>query len=159
MSTRSDDAIEPRLEALAETVVAEAGLELVELDVRGKTGSRVVRVIVDSDDGVSLDTCAQISRELSEALDADDFIPGRYTLEVTSPGVDRPLRSARDFTRNIGRDVRIWRTREAIDAGAKGEADGALLGVEGDVLTLEVDGDTHHVPLAEIDRGKVLLPW
>jgi len=158
-SSRADAEIGPRMRALAQPLVSRAGLDLIDLEIRGGTGSRVVRVVVDADAGVDLDTCADVSRALSEALDAEEFIPGTYVLEVTSPGVDRPLRTHRDFARNIGRNVRIWRTPAAIEAGGKGEADGELLEVTDHVIRLEIAGDEQVVPWDQIDRGKVLLPW
>jgi ribosome maturation factor RimP len=158
-TSRADTELDQRTRALVEPLVAQAGLELVELDIRGRTGSRIVRVIVDAEPGVDLDTCAQVSRTLSGAFDDDDVIPGRYTLEVTSPGVDRPLRTARDFERNVGRSVRIWRTAAAIEAGAKGETDGELVEVAGDTITLDLGDDRQVVPLDQVERGKVLLPW
>lgn len=155
----SNDDIATRITALAEPVVADHGVELVEVEVRGARGSRVVRVVADADDGLDLELIADLSRELGDRLDADDLVDGRYTLEVSSPGVDRPLRTPTSFRRNIGREVRVVRGREAIDRGEKGELTGTLDAVDDEGLMLTVDGDTVHVPHADVDHGKVVLPW
>lgn len=155
----TNDEIATRVEALAEAVVADHGVELVEVEVRGARGSRVVRVVADADEGLDLDLIAELSRVLGDRLDEDDLVDGRYTLEVSSPGVDRPLRSPTGFRRNLGRDVRVVRTREAIDRGEKGELTGTLDAVDDTALTLSVDGETVTVPHEDVDHGKVVLPW
>lgn len=155
----SNDEIATRIRALAEPVVADHGVELVEVEVRGARGSRVVRVVADADEGLDLDLIADLSRELGDQLDEDDLVDGRYTLEVSSPGVDRPLRTPANFRRNVGRDVRVVRNRDAIDRGEKGELTGTLDAVDDDALTLTVGSDTVTVPHADVDHGKVVLPW
>lgn len=97
------------------TLIAEACAsvlaELVELDQFQAGKRKVFRIYIDKPEGVSIKDCTQVSRYLSEALDAKpDLIEGAYTLEVSSPGVDRPLKSVRDFERNIGRTLRITQT-------------------------------------------------
>ena len=148
-----DAALTDRLAAVAEPIVVEAGAELVEVDVRGEGGRRLVRVTVDTEAGVDVDTCATLSSRLGPLFEA--AIDGRFTLEVTSPGVRRPLRTPRDFRRNIGRTVRVRRideTREIV---------GIVRAVEDDAVTLEVDGDGDdvRVGLATIDDARVVLPW
>lgn len=149
-----------RVTAIAGPVVAAVDVDLVEVEVRGARGSRVVRVIADADGGLDLDLIAELSRDIGDLLDEEDLVDGRYTLEVSSPGVDRPLRTLRQFRRNVGRDVRLVRTREAIDRGEKGEVTGRLTAADDDGLVLDVDGAGELlVPLADVDHGKVVLPW
>jgi ribosome maturation factor RimP len=149
-----------RVTALAGPVVAAAHADLVEVEVRGSRGSRVVRVIADADDGLDLDLIAEFSRDIGDLLEEEDVVDGRYTLEVSSPGVDRPLRTLRQFRRNVGRDVRVVRTREAIDRGEKGEVTGQLTAAAEDGLVLDVERTGELlVPLADVDHGKVVLPW
>ena len=155
----TNDEITTRVRALAAPVVADHGVELVEVEVRGAHGSRVVRIVGDAEDGLDLDLIADLSREIGDLLDEDDLVGGRYTLEVSSPGVDRPLRTPTNFRRNIGRDVRVMRNREAIDRGEKGELTGTLEAVDDRALTLTVGKDTVTVPHADVDHGKVVLPW
>jgi len=97
------ESVGPRIER----IVAFAGLELVQLEARRESGGTVLRLYIDREGGVTLDDCAKISRQVSAELDADDPIPGRYTLEVSSPGLDRPLSKDRDFERFSGNTVRI----------------------------------------------------
>ena len=105
--SRSGPAATERLTGWFTPVVAEAGYDLEDLDVRAVGSRSVVRVVVDRDSGVSLDDVAEVSRALSDVLDAEDDDPGRspYVLEVTSPGVDRPLTLPRHWQRNVGRLV------------------------------------------------------
>lgn len=149
-----------RISALASPHADELGVELVDVEVKGQRGSRVVRLVADADDGLDLDLIAELSRRVGDLLDADDVIPGQYTLEVSSPGVDRPLRSPRQFQRNVGRDVRVVRTRDAIDRGEKGEVTGRLAEADDEQLVLAIDkGRRLVVPLADVDHGRIVLPW
>lgn len=139
------------MRSLAEAACARHGVECLDAVVkRGRTA--VVRITVDREDGVDLDACAAVSQSLSRLLDADDPISGHYTLEVTTPGADRPLRASRDFARNRGRQVRV-RT-------ADGEITGVVVRAEPEaaVLTLE-DGSEANIPLASILDARVVLPW
>lgn len=149
----SNDALAARLADVAAPIVAAEGVELVDVEVKGHPGSRVVRLFVDADDGVDIELCARISRAVGEALDDDDVIAGRYTLQVSSPGIDRPLRGERDFRRNVGRQVRV------VAAAAAEEIVGDVVAVGDGTLTLEVDGEPVELPLDDVDHGKVLLPW
>jgi ribosome maturation factor RimP len=139
-----------RVRSLAESVLARHDAELVELAVlRGRT--QLVRIVADRAGGIDLDTCALVSQQLSRMLDADDPITGRYTLEVTSPGLDRPLRTPADFRRALGRRVRI------VLAAAQHE--GTLEEVGEDRVRVATNEGPVDVPLAEIAKAKVVLPW
>lgn len=142
--------LEERVRSLAEVVLARNGAELVDLAVkRGRT--QLVRLVADREGGIDLDTCARVSNELSRMLDADDPIAGRYTLEVTSPGLDRPLRTAADFRRVVGRKVRI--------VLAKGQHEGTLEEVGEDRVRIVTTAGSEEIRLAEIANAKELLPW
>lgn len=147
-----NEALVARISALVEPLLADAAAELVEVEVRGSRGRRLVRITVDREGGIDVDTLASLSVDIGAALDDADLVDGRYTLEVSSPGADRPLRDLRDFRRNVGRQVEVIR-----HAGAP--VTGLLRAVDADRLTLEVDGATLEVPLAEVVRGQVVLPW
>ena len=125
------------LHDLATGVARAEGLELVELTVRGGGGRRLLRVDIDrcGPRGVDLADCQRISNALGAALDENDLISGRYTLEVSSPGIDRPIRTADDIRRNTGRMIRVS-TTEPDDAGRR-EFRGILVGGDRDVLRLE----------------------
>lgn len=161
----SDDRLTSAVRALAAPLVAGAGATLEDVRVHGPRDGRTVQLTIDHDDGVGIDLVAAITRDVSGALDDEDVVPGSYTLEVTSPGVDRPLRSVRDFTRNVGRDVRLQLTPDRPDK-LPGEVTGRIADVEGDVaagedvtVVLNIKGRPKRVALAHIDHGKVVLPW
>ncbi len=137
------------------SLIAEAceavGVELVELDMF-KAGKReILRVYIDKANGVDVEDCAAVSRHLSDAMDNDEsLMDGAYTLEVSSPGIDRPLKSSRDFERNLNRLLRIVR-----ESGKP--LSGTLVAFDEQNLTLSVKGVTEQVlvPRSEILSAKV----
>jgi ribosome maturation factor RimP len=96
-----------RIREIAVRILEFAGMELVHLEMKREPGGLLVRLFIDKSGGVSLDDCARISRQLSGQLDLEDPIPGHYTLEVSSPGLDRPLYDDRDYVRFAGKQVRL----------------------------------------------------
>lgn len=156
-ATDGTDGLITRVLAMAAPFTDAAGAELLDVEVKGHPGRRIVRLIVDADGGVDVETCARLSREVGAALDAEDVVPGSYTLEVTSPGVNRPMRARRDFVRNVGRPVRIF-TRRA-EQRPQREIRGVLVQVDEDAVTLDVDGEPTRLALADVDYGRVQLPW
>jgi len=96
-----------RIEELAETLLKAEGLELIDLEFRKEGRGWVLRLFMDKPGGVTLDDCADISRQLGDQLEVEDLIPHAYTLEVSSPGLDRPLKKERDFLRSIGKTVQF----------------------------------------------------
>ncbi|MBC9711742.1 ribosome maturation factor RimP [Streptomyces sp. TRM66268-LWL] len=123
-----------RLRGLLEPLVGAKDLDLEEITVTPAGKRRVLRVVVDSDEGVQLDTCAELSREISEKLDETDAMGnGEYVLEVTSPGADRPLTEHRHYVRATGRLVKFQLTEG-------GELIARILGVDEEGLDLEVPG-------------------
>ncbi|MFA9431274.1 ribosome maturation factor RimP [Egicoccus sp. AB-alg2] len=151
---RTDDRQLPEaIRALASPLAEELDVELVDVEVKGQGTRRLVRLVADADGGLDVDVIATLSRRVGTALDERDLIPSSYTLEVTSPGVDRPLRRPRDFARNVGREVRVVRTE------GLGELTGTVVVADESSVTLDVDGDEVVVALADVDHGKVVLPW
>lgn len=149
-----------RIAELAAPVAEAEGVELVEVEVKGHRNSRLVRLVADAEGGLDVDRIASVSRAVGDLLEERDVVAGSYTLEVTSPGADRPLRSARDFRRNIGRDVRVLRSPQAAQApGVEGEVTGMLVAADDGAVTVEVAGAEQRIALADIDHGKVVLPW
>jgi ribosome maturation factor RimP len=151
MSTTPSD----RLRALLEPPATASGLDLEEVEVTPAGKRRVLRVVVDSDSGVSLDAVAAFSRRISETLDESDAMGGApYTLEVTSPGTDRPLTGPRQFRRNIGRLI-------AFTLVGGGELTARLLSLDENGMDLEVPGVKGRKPtarrleLAEVAKARV----
>ena len=126
--------IAERVRAIAETAVGGAGIELVHVEVAGTNRDLVLRVFIDKDGGVTLDDCSQVSQGVEAVLDAEDTIPVRYVLEVSSPGIERQLYSLADFEKFTGRLAKV-KTREAFD-GQKTFV-GTITGVEGGKIRLD----------------------
>jgi ribosome maturation factor RimP len=141
-------------------VAADRGLEIFDVQFRREAPGMVLRIQIDrpgpaatADDSVSVDDCAHVSRELSAILDVEDVVPSAYTLEVSSPGLDRPLRRLDDYRRFAGRLAKLV-MREKVDG--QGFFRGKLAGVDGtDVLIEADDGKTHRVPLGAITRANL----
>ena len=137
-----------RVRALVEPPLGRSGLELVDVEHHGP----VLRITVDRPDGVDLDTISTASRLVSEELDRHDVVPGRYVLEVSSPGVERPLRTPAQFQRFVGSTVAV-RTRP----GAEGErrVEGVL--ESADDAGIVVAG--RHLAHADIERARTVFEW
>jgi ribosome maturation factor RimP len=138
---------------LAERAASTHGVEVLELKLRGQGRGRVLSVILDADGPVEADVIERVSKDLSRALDQADPLQGSYTLEVTTPGLERPLQSARDFRRQRGHEVSIVR------GGVASSVQGVVLDADDQAVTLDVDGSQVQVPLSDVVRGTVVLPW
>ena len=158
MAQERDAQLDARIHAIAAPIIEERHLDLEEVEVRGHRGSRKVRLVVHADEGLDIDVIARISREVGTALDEQDVVAGSYTLEVTSPGADRPLRTPRDFARNLGREVRVTLRPEVAHDEAT-EAVGTVDEVDDEHIQLKVDQAVVTIPLRDVDHGKVVLPW
>jgi ribosome maturation factor RimP len=141
-----------RLIALIEPVLARAGYELVELEYTSGRAHAVVRLYIDREVGVALDDCERVSREVSSLLDVEDPIPSAYTLEVSSPGFDRVLRTRAHFGRFVG--SRVFVELREPRAGRR-RYTGKLLTVDESGIALEVDQE--HVAVAFTEIGKARL--
>ncbi len=127
------------LEKLITPIVSDFSLELVDLELKGEGRRQVLRVFIDKPGGVTLDDCAEVSREISALFEVEDPIEGAYVLEVSSPGLDRPLKKLRDFERAVGKLVKL-RTHELLDPDGRGHQRktfvGEVLGVDGTQVKL-----------------------
>lgn len=141
--------------AAAQPLADGAGLDLVDVQVKGSGPRTLVRVVVDRKGGVDLALCQRLSRDLSARLDASDPIAGRYSLEVTSPGVDWPLRTQRDFDRIEGRAVRVRRRSDDQEQ----ELTGTVHAAEADGVLIDSGGKQERVSYDEIISAKQTLPW
>jgi len=150
-------ALPSHVQELAERVASRHAVEVLELELRGRGRAQVLTVVLDADQPVEADVVERVSQELSRALDQADPLPGSYTLEVSTPGLGRPLLSGRDFRRQRGHEVRIVRGAPA--AGATSSLQGVVLAADDQAVTLEVAGSEVRVPLSDVVRGKVVLPW
>lgn len=131
--------IETTVEEIVEKITEPLGFEIVDVEYVKEAGEYYLRVYLDKEGGISLDDCEQVSRKLSEQLDKDDPISENYFLEVSSPGLDRPLKKEKDFIRYQGRDVEI-KLYKAID-GVK-QFEGELVGLTEDKnIKIIIDGN------------------
>lgn len=147
------EGLEDKIRALATPVVEGLGMELVDVVYTTEHGARVLRVFIDKPGGVTVDDCSDVSHELSTILDVEDPIPQRYMLEVSSPGLDRPLIKEKDFIRYIGRKVRI-KTKEPLEGRRNFKA--AIDSVEGGCVSVtDFDGKKFEIPLSSIDKAKL----
>ena len=143
-------------EALVSPVVEAAGLELVEVTFNREAGRRILRVTVDRDGGVDLDTISSTAEQISRRLDLEGFAPGPYALEVTSPGIERPLRRPVDFQRRIGDRVKV-RTTESI-GGARNHA-GALVSADAEAIVVATEGGELRVRYEDIASARTVADW
>ncbi len=140
------------LVTLVAPVVEDHDAELVDVELRGSSNNQTVRVLVYRDSGVLLNDCEAISRELGDLFDIEDPVPGRYRLEVTSPGLDRPLTTDRDLERASSKRLKV-----VLASG--GTRFGRLTGWDDENITLETDAGLEDVPRGHIARATVEVEW
>src|SRR5437870_8005061 len=128
------ESIEARVQELAERVAIDHGLELVHAEVAGPENKPIVRIFIDKPQGVTHEDCSEVSTHLGTILDVEDFIHASYTLEVSSPGLERGLYKRADFERFAGSQAKM-RTRRPIDGQRNFR--GRLLGIDGDEVLFE----------------------
>lgn len=142
---------------LIEPLLRTRGFELVELQVQQRKSQWLIRVFADTEGGIGLEDCRTLSFDIGQLLEAEALIPTSYLLEVSSPGLDRPLRTARDFQRQCQRLVKV-----ALRSPFQGQAQyvGRVVAVTEDHLVLHVSPDTPlTIPLLQIDHGVIELEF
>lgn len=152
------DEVVDRVSALAENLLTPQGMELVDIEYKREGRHMVLRLFVDRDGGITLDDCALVSRELSEILDVEDFISENYTLEVSSPGLNRPLKKESDYERYRGRLVKV-KTFELV-ADEAGNPRKTFLGnlgglVDGVVILNLREGQIARIPFDKIAKANL----
>ena len=145
-----NDLIE-RLTALLEPTALDNGYELVAVEQAGGKHTPVIRVLLDREGGLSLDAIAAANRWITEILDAEDPINGPYTLEVSSPGIDRPLVKRADFDRFVGEEVHL----KVLASEKRRSWHGVLLGNEGDDVVIEVEGERVKIPYETVQKARL----
>lgn len=147
------------ISAIAARVAAGSGLELVDVEVKRQSRGSLVCVYVDRPGGVGFSELQAASREISTILDAEDPIEGRFTLEVSSPGLDRPLKSEADFRRAAGRLVRLS-LHETEDEPKRRQVTGRVVAVEEGFVRVEPkSGGEERIPLERIERGRIQVEF
>ena len=144
-----------KVNQLVEPICADLGVELFDVDHAGG----ILRVTVEREGGVDIGTIALITRELSRALDHDDPIPGRYTLEVSSPGLERPLRRQSHFVRSVGQRIKV-KTKPHVEGERRLEGTLAAAGDDGIQLVVnDDDGTTRSLAYDDIEKANTIFEW
>src|SRR5437868_4812860 len=154
-----------QIASLVTPVVEGAGYELVDLEWKRDLGGWVLRIYIDKPggphapgQGISLDACAEVSTELSTVLDVSEVVPGKetYSLEVSSPGLDRPLRRTRDFSKVLGKKIKVKTRRPLGPPPGRRNFLGPLVDLADDTLVIDVGDRKCEVPIAEIDKANLV---
>lgn len=145
--------VQRRVEEIADALLKDEGLELVDLEYRREGRRWVLRLFIDKEGGVTVEDCATVSRELADILDAKDAIPEAYVLEVSSPGLNRRVRKRRDFFRFAGRKVEV---RLATLQDGRRKIVGTILGVEGEAVVVAAPEATYTIALENIARATLV---
>lgn len=147
-----------QIRARVEEVLQGTSFFLIDVVVRGRRGAQVVEIYIDGDRGPSLRDLEHLSREIGFLLDSDELLPGPYTLNVSSPGVDRPLVHPRQYPKHVGRELEVQ-----LVAGEEGLAErlrGTLRRADAEAIELQLpDGSQRRLRYEEIQTARVCLPW
>jgi ribosome maturation factor RimP len=140
-----------------EESVARAGAQVIDLIIRGEKGTRVVEVFVDSEGGVTSDLCSTISKDVSKAIEESDLLQGAYRLDISSPGIDRPLRFPWQYRKHIGRALQV-KSRGGDEAETIA---GVLLAVEEDVIVIQPGKKDpgRRILFRDVLEARVKAPW
>ncbi|MEW6377693.1 MAG: ribosome maturation factor RimP [Thermodesulfobacteriota bacterium] len=144
--------ITDRVREIADSILSKEGMELVEIEYRRESKGWVLRIYIDKKGGVTLDDCTLVSQEVGRTLDVEDFISTPYTLEVSSPGLTRPLKSEKDFIKHLNRLVKV-KTVDLIEN--RRQFKGRLLGISGSQIEIEMEGKVFQIPLSNVAKANL----
>lgn len=144
------------IEQIVRPVLESQGYRLVERELVTDAGRLVLRIYIDREGGVTIDDCSEVSRTLSAHLDVEDPIPGAYELEVSSPGIERPLRYPEDFERYKGEVIKL-KTAQPING--RQNYKGVLTGSDATHIHMEVDGVDFAIPFSELHKARIIKDW
>ena len=145
-----------RVRVLAEPILSGEGMDLVEIQYRREANGWVLRLTIDKEGGVTLEDCSRINQEVGRTLDVEDFILTRYHLEVSSPGLDRPLKNEKDFVKYQNRLIKV-KTFDPIDK--RRQFKGKLLGLVENQIQMEIDGGIIHIPLSNVAKANLEIEF
>ena len=138
---------------LIDTTVQALGLELWGVELLQQGRYSLLRVYIEREEGVTIEDCEKVSRQVSALLDVEDPIAGEYTLEVSSPGVDRPLFSIEQYAQYVGSEVNL-KLRRALDGRRKFK--GQIIKVSGDIVALLVEGTEYDLDYSDIEKASIV---
>ncbi len=144
------------IERLIEPVLAEMGIDLVDMEYRSGQGRRVLRIYADRPTGINLDDCAMVSREIGNLLDVKDLLPQHYVLEVSSPGLNRPLKREKDFLRAIGQKIKV---KTAVPLKGRKNFSGVLQSFENGMLQLKLDNTVVQIPEEGVNKANLVFDF
>ena len=145
--------LKTEIERLVEPLLGAEGFDLIEIKLSRYKRNYRLQIFVDSDHGVTIGECAHLSRLVGTVMDTSDVIQNRYILEISSPGLDRPLHSDRDFKRKIGENMAV----DVIDGDRNRTVKGILTGVEGDMLRLNGEDGETSIRLSDVQQGRIII--
>jgi ribosome maturation factor RimP len=141
-----------RVRAMVDPILLNEGMELVDIEYRRESKGWILRLYLDKEGGVTLDDCTRVSQEVERSLDVEDFIQTPYTLEVSSPGLTRPLKTEKDFMKYCHRLIKV-KTVDPIEN--RRQFKGRLLGVSENRIEIEVDGGVFQIPLSNVAKANL----
>jgi ribosome maturation factor RimP len=152
------ETVASKIEEIARRVASSEGMEVVEVEVKGGGAHRFVRISIDKPAGVTHGDCEQVSQQVGTILDVEDVVPGgRYTLEVSSPGVERKLLKPQDYQRFQGKKARIT-LRDPVEG--RRNWDGTLAGIENGMVVLEIEaGKAIRFPFEQVQKANLKFEW
>jgi len=146
------------LNELIEPVVTAMDYEFVGLEYLNQGNGSVLRIYIDQEQGISVDDCADVSRQISAVLDVEDPIPGEYTLEVSSPGMDRPLFTKEHYIQFVGHEIKLSLIQPSEETNRK-RFRGILSAVQGEEIILEVDNEEFCLPINNIAKANLVVQF
>ena len=149
-------AITSKIEEIAERVARSEGIEIVEVEVKGGGKNQFVRISIDKADGVTHADCELISQQVGTIMDVEDVVPGHYTLEVSSPGLERKLLKPRDYERFLGKKAKVT-LRDPVENQRHWE--GTLAGFADGVIKLDAAGREIHFPFEQVEKANLKFEW
>lgn len=148
--------VETLIEGIVNEILEDLNIELVDIEFRNEGRSKILRVYIDKENGVSIDDCASISRELGTLLDVNNVINSGYTLEVSSPGLRRPLKEEKDYKRFLGRQIKL-KTNKMVENRKNFE--GLLKNCNDGNISVETDGTLYSIPIELITKANLEIDF
>lgn len=159
MSGGQRGAVKQRIIDLVEPLLQREGFELVEVEIVGKGPGTILRLYIDKPGGITLDDCSHVSLAVDPMLDVEEPFDTTYSLEVSSPGLDRPLRKPEDFQRFIGKKIKVKTYGPVEGAGRRKVFPGVLAGFADDLVQVDVDGEVFEIQREDIAKAHLIYEF
>jgi ribosome maturation factor RimP len=156
MEERVSREIVDRVHAIADPILFNEGIELVDIEYRRETKGWVLRLYMDKEGGVTLDDCTRVSQEVGRSLDVEDFIQTPYNLEVSSPGLTRPLKTEKDFMKYRYHLIQVKTVDPVVN---RRRFKGRLLGISGNQIEIQSDEGVFQIPFSNVAKANLEIDW